>query len=92
MDKRYQVFVSSTYKDLIDERQHAIHAVLDLNCFPCGMEYFAAGDDEAWAAIQSFIKSCDYYLVIVAGRYGSVDEKGISYTQQEYQYAIKDFW
>jgi hypothetical protein len=87
IEKRYQVFVSSTYQDLKEERQQVIQALLELNCFPCGMEYFPAANEEVWEAIKSLIKNCDYYLVIVAGRYGSVDEEGISYTQKEYEYA-----
>ena len=34
------------------------------------------------------IDDCDYYLLIIGGRYGSINEAGISYTEQEYDYAI----
>ena len=40
MDKRYQVFVSSTYADLMEERQHVIQALMDMDCIPSGMEVF----------------------------------------------------
>jgi len=40
MDKRYQVFVSSTYEDLKEERQEVMHALLELDCIPAGMGYF----------------------------------------------------
>ena len=43
--KRYQVFVSSTYEDLKEERTEVLHALLELDCIPCGMEYFPATDD-----------------------------------------------
>lgn len=90
MDKKYQVFVSSTYEDLQDERKAVIEALLQMNCFPVGMEYFNAADDSQWDVITSLIDECDYYVLIVAGRYGSIDEAtGISYTQKEYEYAIK---
>jgi hypothetical protein len=89
-EKRHQVFVSSTYQDLIEERQQVIQALLELDCFPCGMEYFPAANDEVWEAIKRLIGDCDYYLVIVAGCYGSVDpEEGISYTEKEYRYAVE---
>lgn len=34
------------------------------------------------------IDECDFYLLVIGGRYGSVDkETGISYTEKEYNYA-----
>ncbi len=88
MDRRYQVFVSSTYTDLIEERQHVMQALLELDCIPAGMELFPAADDDQWTLIKSVIDESDYYLVIIAGRYGSLSNNGISYTQQEYEYAL----
>jgi hypothetical protein len=32
MDKRYQVFVSSTFEDLQEERREAMQALLSLDC------------------------------------------------------------
>jgi Domain of unknown function (DUF4062) len=89
VDKRFQVFVSSTFRDLQEERQQVLRSLLELNCMPCSMEYFPASDDEVWIAIQALIKDCDYYIVIVAGRYGSVAEDGLSYTRKEYDYAVE---
>lgn len=45
MDKRYQVFVSSTYTDLKEERQHVIQVLTEMGCVPAGMELFPAADD-----------------------------------------------
>jgi hypothetical protein len=42
MQKKYQVFISSTFRDLADERQDAMRAVLDLGDIPSGMEIFPA--------------------------------------------------
>jgi hypothetical protein len=89
MDKRYQVFVSSTYADLKDERQAVIRTVMEANCIPAGMELFPAADEEQLAFIKRVIDDCDYYLLIIGGRYGSVDESGVSYTEQEYDYAVE---
>jgi hypothetical protein len=88
MDKRYQVFVSSTYADLKEERQAVIRTILEASCIPAGMELFPAADEEALAFIKRVIDDCDYYLLIIGGRYGSVSESGISYTEQEYEYAV----
>ena len=86
---RYQVFVSSTYEDLREERQEATQAVLEAGCFPSGMELFPASDDTQWDLIKRVIEESDYYVVIVGGRYGSVGSEGLSYTEMEYDYAVE---
>lgn len=88
MDKRYQVFVSSTYDDLQDERKEVIQALLELDCIPAGMELFPAADEDQWTLIKKVIDDCDYYIVVIGGRYGSLSSDGISYTQKEYEYAL----
>jgi hypothetical protein len=88
MDKRYQVFVSSTYADLKEERRAVIQAVIEQNGIPAGMELFPATDEEQLSFIKRVIDDCDYYLLIIAGRYGSVAADGISYTEKEYNYAV----
>lgn len=88
MEKKHQVFVSSTYKDLTEERQEVMQALLELDCIPIGMELFPAADDDQWTLIKRLIDDCDYYILIIGGRYGSINQEGISYTQMEYEYAI----
>jgi hypothetical protein len=88
LEKRYQVFVSSTYADLKDERQRVIQTLMELDCIPAGMELFPAADQDQFEFIKRVINDCDYYLVIVGGRYGSITAQGISYTEQEYHYAL----
>ncbi|MDE3259674.1 MAG: DUF4062 domain-containing protein [Gemmatimonadota bacterium] len=88
MDKRYQVFVSSTYADLQQERQKVIQTLMEMDCIPSGMELFPAADDEQWEFIKRVIDDCDYYILIIGGRYGSLTPEGISYTEKEYDYAI----
>ncbi|MDQ0923313.1 hypothetical protein QF038_001821 [Pseudarthrobacter sp. W1I19] len=88
MDRRYQVFISSTYMDLVEERREVIQALLEMDCLPAGMEMFPAANDDQWTLIQQVIDESDYYVVIVGGRYGSVAPDGISYTEKEYDYAV----
>lgn len=88
-DRRHQVFVSSTYEDLREERHEVIQALLELDCIPAGMELFPATDDDQWSLIRRVIDECDYYILIVGGRYGSIGPQGISYTEQEYRYALQ---
>lgn len=80
MDKRYQVFVSSTYSDLQNERQKVMHTLMNMNCIPVGMEFFPSTDEEQFSYIKRVIDDSDYYVLIVGGRYGSLSEEGISYT------------
>lgn len=87
--KKYQVFVSSTYEDLQAERQEVIHALLELDCIPSGMELFPAADEDQWSLIKGVIDDCDYYLIIIGGRYGSIGPEGLSYTEMEYRYALE---
>jgi len=88
LKKRYQVFVSSTYDDLKEERQHVIQALLETKCIPLGMELFPATSIEQWKLIKRVIDECDYYVVVVAGRYGSLNEAQIGYTEMEFDYAL----
>ena len=89
MDKRYQVFVSSTYQDQQEERAEVIRALLEIDCIPAGMELFPASDEAQFDLIKRVIDDCDYYIVIIGGRYGSTDEKGLSYTEKEFDYAVE---
>jgi hypothetical protein len=88
-DRKYQVFVSSTYQDLQEERQEIMHALLELDCIPSGMELFPAANEDQWSLIKGVIDDCDYYIVVIAGRYGSIGPDGYSYTEMEYRYAIE---
>lgn len=87
-ERRYQVFVSSTFVDLQEERRKALDAILEAQAFPAGMELFPSADDDQFEFIKREIESSDYYIVIVAGRYGSLAPDGLSFTEKEYDYAL----
>lgn len=90
MDKKLQVFISSTYLDLIEERQIAVEAILQSRHIPAGMELFAAANESQLETVKRWIDESDIYVLILGGRYGSIEEKsGKSYTHLEYEYAIK---
>ena len=88
MSVKYQVFVSSTFSDLRDERDQVIKAILEMGHVPVGMEMFSAADEEQWKMIARQIDQSDYYIVLVAHRYGTVTPEGVSYTEKEYNYAV----
>lgn len=88
MKKKLQVFVSSTFSDLIDERQAAVTAILKAGHIPAGMELFTAGDKSQMNTIERWIDESDVYMLILGGRYGSIEPAtGLSYTELEYDYA-----
>lgn len=91
MERKYQVFISSTYTDLKEERQNIINILLMVDCIPAGMEAFAASDDTQFDIIKRVIDLCDFYILIIGNRYGSVNEKtGQSYTEMEFDYALSN--
>jgi hypothetical protein len=67
MDKVYQVFVSSTYSDLKDERRHVSETLAKAGYIPAGMELFPATDQQQLEFIKRIIDRCDYYVVIIGG-------------------------
>lgn len=90
MSKKLQIFISSTYTDLLDERQAAVGAVLKAGHIPAGMELFSAGDRSQLQTIRSWIEQSDVYMLILGGRYGSIEsESGLSYTELEFDYAVE---
>ena len=94
LDKKYQVFISSTYTDLVEARAKVRDAILSMYNFPVGMELFGAANEDQWQIISETIDSSDYYVLIIGQRYGSVipegnPDAGISYTEKEFKYALE---
>src|ERR1019366_443379 len=88
--KKLQVFVSSTYADLRAERQAAVEAILTAGHIPAGMELFTAGDQTQMEVIKQWIRESDVFLLILAGRYGSIEPTSRkSYIQLEYEFAFE---
>lgn len=89
MAKKLQIFVSSTYQDLIAERQAAVEAILTAGHIPAGMELFTAGDESQLETIYRWIDESDIFMLILGGRYGSIEKvSGKSYTQLEYEHSL----
>lgn len=87
----FQIFISSTYEDLKEERQIAVQKVLEYHCIPAGMELFTAQSKTQWEIIKKWIDKSDIYLLMLGGRYGSIDDDtNISYTEMEYNYAVEN--
>lgn len=89
MKKKYQVFISSTYVDLIEARVAATQCLLDNDCIPVGMEQFPASEMSQMEYIKKMLDDCDYYILILGGKYGSLDTDGMGFTEKEYDYAVE---
>ena len=90
LKRKFQIFVSSTFQDLIDDRQAAVSAILKAGHIPAGMELFTSGDKSQMETIRKWIDESDIYMLILGGRYGSIESSsGVSYTELEYDYAIE---
>jgi hypothetical protein len=88
--KKLQVFVSSTYTDMLPERQAAVEAILRAGHIPAGMELFAAGDESQLETIRRWIDDSDVFMLMLGGRYGSIEPKSEkSYIELEYEYALE---
>jgi len=88
--RKLQIFISSTYEDLIDQRLAAMEAILAAGHIPAAMEQFSPGDETAWDKIRRWIDESDAFILIFGGRYGSIEPgSGKSYVQLEYEYALE---
>lgn len=89
MRKKLQIFISSTYIDMKEERQAAVEAILKSGNIPAGMELFTSGNESQLQTIMRWIDESDIYVLLLGGRYGSIENSsGISYTEVEYDYAV----
>lgn len=73
--RKFSIFISSTYEDLKEERQALVGVALENNFIPVGMEQFHAAPTSQWNVITKMIDECDLYLLVIGGRYGSIDEE-----------------
>lgn len=88
-NKKYQIFISSTYRDLVNYRKIVSDEISFRGHIPAGMEDFTACGDDLETYIKRVIDDSDYYVLIIGQRFGSSipTDENISYTMLEYEYA-----
>lgn len=86
--KKYQIFVSSTFEDLREERSLAFETILKLGHIPVGMEYFTSANRNSAEVVKLFLDQSDYQVTVIGSRYGTfIDGTQTSFTEMEYDYA-----
>lgn len=85
------VFLSATYRDLIEERKTAIEAFVRVGILPFSMEFFPASYRDKQDFIEKLIFEADFFALIIGGRYGDYlsPKNKISFTEWEYNTAVK---
>lgn len=85
---RKQVFISSTYKDLIPHRNDIWEMLESYNLDISGMEKFGARPEKPLATCLKEVEGSNLFIGIVGMRYGSIDKAtGKSFSQLEYEKA-----
>lgn len=89
MDKKYQIFISSTYMDLQDIRSIAFTAILEMGHIPVGLDIFTTPEDFSTEKyVSKYIDASQLVVVIIGSRYGTIAESGKSFVEEEYTYAL----
>ncbi|WP_438274525.1 DUF4062 domain-containing protein [Nitrobacter sp.] len=87
MNRVFQVFISSTYNDLRDERQAVSNTLAKAGYMPAGLEVLPATDQTQLDYIKRIIDRSDYFITIVGGHYGSLSHDGLNFSEGAFEYA-----
>lgn len=86
-----EIFLSSTYKDLVDERSAIERQINRLKQTFLGMEYFAATEETPLEISIGALEKSDIAIFIIGHRYGSIDTRsGKSIVEIEYITAVQN--
>ena len=93
MPRRLRVFVSSTMKDLRNERAEVVRRLQQFNFEPVNAEGWLPDGSDAWSRIEDEIESCDIFVLLLGDTYGWTPTEGpksdesLSVTELEYNHA-----
>lgn len=86
-----RVYLSSTFRDLVEERKAALDAIRRLGHQPVSMEDYGAASGPPVQKCVRDVEGCDLYVGVLGWCYGSLvpgDAEGRSFTHVEYDTAI----
>lgn len=85
------IFISSTYEDMVPYREEIQRNLIRLEQIIKGMEYFGSNPQDSLTVCLSQVRECKLFIGVLGMRYGSMDDgSGLSYSQMEYNEAIKN--
>ena len=93
MNRLLRVFISSTMRDLANERDAVCQRLREFNFEPVNAEGWSPSGASSWETIAETIESCDIVILILGERYGWIpgsgpmSEKGLSVTHLEFREA-----
>jgi DNA-binding PadR family transcriptional regulator len=93
MRRKLRVFLSSTMKDLANERLAVRQRLSDLDLEPVNAEGWGPNGSKSWTRIQGEIESSDLFVLILGERYGWIPDigpgagSGLSVTHLEFREA-----
>jgi hypothetical protein len=82
-------FCQLNVRGLKEERTKILSNIMTTAYIPVRMEQFPAFDEKQLEYIKKVIDDTDYYVLVIKARYGSVNTAGVSFTEEEYDYAVK---
>ncbi|MCK4089303.1 MULTISPECIES: DUF4062 domain-containing protein [Acinetobacter] len=85
LDKRYQVFISTSGSDMQPERIVLAQTLVGMGFFSWGLEQ-RTPLTTAFARRQ--IDDCDYVVILLGSQYGEQSVSGVGYMHLEYIYAV----
>lgn len=95
MSHALKVFISSTMKDLKNERAEVVHRLKGLNFEPLNAESWLPSGGTPWKTIEGYIDECHVFVLILGETYGWIPQAGYgagsnkSVTHLEFDYARK---
>lgn len=85
LDKRYQVFITTSGKEMQPERMAVSQTLIGMGFFSWGLEQ-RTPLSTAFARRQ--IDDCDYVVILLGSAYGEQSVSGVGYMHLEYIYAV----
>ena len=88
-ERKYQIFISSTFRDLENERRLVLDAIINRGHIPVALERYPAADISVSNVIASTMTNSQIYVVIIGHRYGEIADPGThkSYCKSEFDLA-----
>lgn len=84
LDRRYQVFISTSGLDMLPERMLVSQTLVGQGFFSWGLEQRTTLSS---AFTRRQIDDSDYFIVLLGSQYGELSVSGLSYLELEYQHA-----